>query len=182
MKRLLVLLSLIVICYDVDVEDCTDFEEQVIADCQALSSGSNICIYLDNKCISSYSECSQYNPSSGFDDKICKLIIPSDKLKKCVVGQDSDGKTICKEQEKECADHNHKDNCIELYAGDDKRCVLLANSKCEAHYDDCTKANQATCNSNIPKDTSKKCKWDTSCTETDRLCEDLISYNDNYIS
>lgn len=35
MKRLLVLLSLIVICYIDGVEDCSGFETQVIAGCQA---------------------------------------------------------------------------------------------------------------------------------------------------
>ena len=58
---------------------------------------------------------------------------------------------------------------------------FISNGKCEAHYDVCANANQDTCNSNIPKDTSKKCKWDTSCIETDRLCEDLIDYNDIHI-
>jgi hypothetical protein len=64
------------------VEDCSGFETQVIAGCQALGSGSDICIFSDNKCISSYTECSQYNPATGFDDKTCKLIIPSNGLKK----------------------------------------------------------------------------------------------------
>jgi len=179
-----VLLSLIVICYNDDVEDCTGFETQVIAGCQALGSGSDICIFLDNKCIPSYSytECSQYKPETGFNDKICELITPSDGTKKCVVVPDNDGKKKCEEQDKECADHNIRDNCKDLKAGGDKRCVLVANDKCEAHYDDCTKANQATCNSNIPKNTSKKCKWTTSCTETDRLCEDYIDYDDKYIN
>ena len=65
MKRLLVLLSLIVICYIDGVEDCSGFETQVIAGCQALGSGSDICIFSDIKCISSYTECSQYNPATG---------------------------------------------------------------------------------------------------------------------
>ena len=83
MKRLLVLLSLIVICYNVDVEDCTGFETKVIEGCQALGSVSDICIFLDNKCIpsNSYTKCADYNPETGFNDKICKLIIPSDGKK-----------------------------------------------------------------------------------------------------
>ena len=85
---------------------------------------------------------------------------------------------------KECADYDSKDNnCINLQAGENQRCVLLSDGKCQPHYEECSQVSgQNSCNSNIPKDTSKKCVWDGSCGETDRLCEDYITYNDKYIN
>ena len=85
MKLALLLLALISLIFSAHTDDCSSFSPQVIAECEALSSGSTKCIYSGNQCISSYTECSNYAPESGFDDATCTRIIPSDPLTKCIV-------------------------------------------------------------------------------------------------
>ena len=183
MKRLLILLSILAICYNTTFNDCTGFNTAIESGCSALGSGTNVCIWSNSKCIQSYTNCEDYNPASGFDDATCKLISPPDRLYKCVVKISGSTKT-CDQELKECADYDSKDNnCINLKAGENQRCVLLNDGKCQSHYDDCSQVTgQNSCYSNIPKDTSKKCVWNGSCGETDRLCEDYITYNDKYIN
>ena len=60
---------------------------------------------------------------------------------------------------------------------EDKRCVFT-NGKCEAHYNECSKASQNECNDNIPQDSKKKCNWDSSCQEKYRECNNYIIYTD----
>lgn len=183
MKRLLILLSSLAICYNTTAhDDCTSFNTALVNGCSALGSVSDICIWSNSKCIPSYTNCEDYRPASGFDDATCELISPSESKYKCIVKINAEGTKICDKELKECADHDSKDNCIDLKAGENQRCVLL-NGKCQSHYDDCSQVtDQNICNSNIPKDTSKKCVWNGSCGETDRLCEDYITYNDKYIN
>ena len=76
MKLALLLLALISLTFSVPTDDCSSFSPQVIAGCEALSSGSTKCIYSGNQCISSYTECSNYAPTTGFDDATCTRIIP----------------------------------------------------------------------------------------------------------
>ena len=183
MKRLIILLALITICHNAD--DCTDFESQVITSCEALgsSSGSNICIYSDNRCIPSFKECSDYNPSTSFVDSTCTLITPSDGKYKCVVKADGSTKKTCEPELKVCAEHDANDDCINLKAETGQRCVLF-NGQCKAHYETCSELSKETCSANIPKDTSTKCVWNSqsnSCGPSDRVCEDYIVYEDKYL-
>ena len=79
MKRLLILLSILAICYNRTFDDCTGFNTAIESGCSALGSGTNICIWSNSKCIQSYTNCEDYNPASGFDDATCKLISPPDR-------------------------------------------------------------------------------------------------------
>ena len=179
MKLALLLLALISLPFSAPTDDCSSFSPQVIAGCEALSSGSTKCIYSGNQCISSYTECTNYAPASGFDDATCTRIIPTDPLKKCIVKTEGSTKS-CVPELKKCSDHT-SDDCISLQAGDGQRCLLLEGGKCEAHYNDCTQLTsqgEAKCVANIPNDKSKMCAWSSNaCAPTDRTCEKYIVYS-----
>ena len=180
MKLALLLLALISLIFSAHTDDCSSFSPQVIAECEALSSGSTKCIYSGNQCISSYTECSNYAPESGFDDATCTRIIPSDPLTKCIVKTEGSTKT-CIPELKKCSDHTSEDGCINLQAGEGQRCLLLEGGKCEAHYNDCTQLTsqgEAKCVANIPNDKSKMCTWSSNaCAQSDRTCEKYIAYS-----
>ena len=83
----------------------------------------------------------------------------------------------CVSKKKTCEQTTDETICPKLDAGEDKRCVFT-NGKCEAHYNECSKASQNECNDNIPQDSKKKCNWDSSCQEKYRECNNYIIYTD----
>ena len=152
MKKLILLITLITLVHSQDIY-CTDtgaIEKQI---CESIKIGEkNACAYSTSTstCKEGYTKCEDYNPSSNFDESTCTNIKPSDLNYKCVVQNKNSGKS-CVTELKECSEYNTNTarNCIELKAGDGKRCVLI-NSKCEAHKDECNGLEQKDCADNIP--------------------------------
>ena len=183
MKKLILLITLIAIGHSQDTYDCTDTYSIKKQICESIKiNGKNACAYssLTSTCSEGYTKCEDYNPESGFTDSKCTSINPSDSNYKCKVQGEGNAKS-CVTELKECSEYaTLGDNCIDLKAGDGKRCVLY-NGNCKAHKDECNGLAQIECENNIPKSNTKKCKWSSnSCTSVDRLCEDLISYSDKY--
>ena len=181
MKLALILPALISFAFISSTDDCSSFYPQVVSECEALSSGTTKCIYSGNQCLSSYNECTDYAPTTGFDEATCTRIIPTDPKKKCIVKTETSGKT-CISESKKCSDHTSNDDCINLEAGEGQRCLLVENQRCEAHYNECsqlTSQGETKCVANIPNDKTKMCSWSNgACAETDRTCEKYIFYSD----
>ena len=176
MKRLLLLFTLFaIITSQSGIEDCSSFESSIALACSSLGNTDNRCYYTEGQCKSSLHKCEDYNPSSNFDDQSCTSIIPDDyQMVECVV--DGNPKK-CVPKKKSCEKTTDETVCPKLEAGTDKRCVFT-NGKCEAHYNECSKASQSECNKNIPQNNQKKCNWDSSCQEKDRECNRYITYTD----
>ena len=177
MKRLLLLFTLFaIITSQSGIEDCSSFESSIALACSKLGNTDNRCYYTEGQCKSSLHKCEDYNPSSNFDDQSCTSIIPDDyQTVECVV--DGNPKK-CVPKKKSCEQTTDETVCPNLEAGTDKRCVFT-NGKCEAHYNECSKASQNECNNNIPQNSKMKCNWDSSCQEKDRECNKYITYTDS---
>ena len=181
MKKLILLITLIALGHSQDTYKCKDTQDIEKQICESIKiNEKNACAYSGSTCSEGYTKCEDYNPESGFTDSTCTSINPSDSNYKCKVQGEGNAKSCVKEL-KECSEYaTLGGNCIDLKAGDGKRCVLY-NGNCEAHKDECNGLPQNKCENNIPKLNTKKCKWSSnSCTSVDRLCEDLISYSDKY--
>ena len=176
MKRLLLLFTLFaIITSQSGIEDCSSFESSIALACSSLGNTDNRCYYTEGQCKSSLHKCEDYNPSSNFNDQSCTSIIPDDyQMVECVV--DGNPKK-CVPKKKSCEQTTDETVCPNLEAGTDKRCVFT-NGKCEAHYNECSKASQNECNNNIPQNSKMKCNWDSSCQEKDRECNKYITYTD----
>ena len=177
MKRLLLLFTLFaIITSQSGTDDCSSFESSIVSACSSLTNTYNRCYYSDGQCKSSLRKCEDYNPSSDFNDESCKSIIPDDYQEvECVVEENP---KKCVSKKRTCEQTTDENICPKLDAGEDKRCVFT-NGKCEAHYNECSKASKNECNDNIPQDSKKKCNWDSSCQEKDRECKNYITYTDS---
>ena len=80
---------------------------------------------------------------------------------------------VCESLIKSAYDDCSAFTCSKLSVGTGEKC-LLTNSQCEVHYDSCQSITDGTkCESNIlSSEPYSKCTWGTSCTKTNRLCED----------
>ena len=184
MKKLLLILALFALIStdEVEIDPCsTNYENLLKTTCESLShSDSSQCVYSNSQCKEAYLSCSNYAPtgSESFNDGTCRSILPSDVNYKCIVQSSGNTKT-CVSQKKSCSEHDSRDTCIYLEAGDNQRCVLLTNGQCIAHYDSCEGLGKDKCDTNFPKDKSKRCIWSgNSCTEKDKECED---YGSNWL-
>lgn len=177
MRKYIILLALFALI-KADSDTCTTgYADSLQNACRALSTDSIKCTLIGANCDVKYSACSDYNPESGFDRSVCTSIIPSDIKKKCVVKTEG-GKSVCREDDKVCTDgDNDQTNCVTYKAGEeDQRCVYLPSTgKCEAHYEECSKATSS-CADNIPRDHKKNCKIgaDSNCVEFGRTCEEGV--------
>ena len=177
----LLFLALITFIYSDSSDECSGFLNAVKSGCEALSPSSTPkCVYSENQCISGYTECTQYTPAAGsFDDATCTKIIPSDSKYKCVVNGKGTSKT-CSQELKSCSECSAITDCTSLKAGENQRCLLVENERCEAHYQDCaslTSQGQTKCEANIPNDKTKMCSWSSNtCGPVDRTCEKYIFY------
>ena len=180
MKKLILLFTLIAIGHSQDTYDCSDSSSIKKQICESIEiNNKKACAYSGLKCTEGYTKCEDYNPQSGFTDKTCTDINPSDSKYKCVVQTKNSVKSCVKEL-KECSEYPTAGNCTDLKAEDGKRCVLY-NGECKAHKDECTGLTQNDCENNIPKSNTKKCKWNSgSCTSVDRECDEHIFYQDKY--
>ena len=178
MKKAILILSFIVFI-SADTDPCSNFDSTVSTYCRALTTATTKCTYSGNQCVQDYYECNEYAPTSGFEDAKCKGIIPSDHLYMCEVKTEGGNKS-CQQRLKKCSEHTSNDICVELQAGDGQRCLLIENTRCEAHYNDCsslTSLGKAKCEANIPNDKSKICSWSSdACSTTDRYCEKYLQY------
>lgn len=159
-------------------KECRDLSE---TECKSAPFLNNLnlgddkrCLYLNDICNLHYNSCT--NPALNSEAK-CINNIPSDIKKKCK-WEDS-----CKEVFKECKDLTETE-CLSsdfnIGLDETKRCVFY-NGKCDLHYNSCTNEalnDQDKCKNNIPSDNRKKCKWDSSCKEDDRLCADFIVFKE----
>lgn len=165
--------------------ECSDFEAIIRKKCNDLSSPGEYCYYSDNECKVWYQDCEDYNPDNNFNDNICTKINPSNSLKKCVVKNDEydENKKWCVSENKKCEDHNYKDECVELEADTNKRCVLF-NGECKAHFDDCSVNSlndKEICEKNIPRAKGNQCIWNelsSICQAESRKCKDYIEFLD----
>ena len=135
--------------------------------CQGLNYNStNGCEFINNKC--------QIKPNcnaAGNNRQMCNSIKLTDNSKKCEIQSN-----LCTEVTKTCTEYEKgKNNCEYLSSGEsNKRCVLDKNGICKAHYNLCNKADQQTCEGNIPNDSSKKCIWkDETCQEVSKTCNEV---------
>lgn len=150
MNKICLLFSILFLCYKtINAEnDCSDFELIKKQQCESITYSDYHCMYSDNKCIESYTTCTQYNPQSNFVDSTCKEIIPNWQ-QKCIVEIQADGTKKCVVADRECKDHTINDSCVNLKADNDKRCVLI-NDKCIEHSDRCNDLTKEECEENIP--------------------------------
>lgn len=161
----LALLSYIV-CSDIF---CSDFEYIKKTTCEQITFSNETytgCSFIEDKCTPFYKECDEYK---GSNETICNLISPSNSLGKCVlIGNE------CEEYQKECSEYTGNGDCTELDPGDESksRCILV-NDKCKSHFLDCRDADSKSCDTNIPLNPNKKCKWENdACQTIDKNCED----------
>lgn len=77
-----------------DFDCASDFERYKNLACYQLSNSDQYCQLVDNECREWYKKCEDYNPSSNFDEEICKKIVPSTLNKKCSVKTEGGSKTV----------------------------------------------------------------------------------------
>jgi len=177
---LIILFALIPICYNTETT-CSGFDNLLRTNCQNIRPASGTCMYLANQCVQAYTTCTDYAPTTGFDESICKALSTTTPRKKCGVVT-SDGTKTCVEVDKTCEELSTKNDCIEGVTQENSRCLFVGDidPKCELHYDSCENTALNTkekCGANIPKDKSKYCTWSgSSCTSENRKCEDFIVY------
>ena len=184
MKNIL-LLILITLCAFSYTDDCSNaFSLEGICNIYSIGSTSK-CTYSEGKCVQGYFECSQYAPNSNFDDNICTSIIPSNSQKECIP-EGTGTNRRCVEKTLKCEKFKNIADCLSLAVDDSskQRCVIVDRTKCETHYMNCADASSSgICNKNIPNDNSKKCQWSSNrCQETERTCDDFITFSDSSIS
>ena len=123
--------------------------------------------------------------NSNFNDRICTSIIPSNSQKECIPEGTGTSKR-CVEETLKCEKFKYIADCLSLAVGDSskQRCVIVDRTKCETHYMNCADAtSEEICNKNIPNNNNKKCKWSSNrCQETERTCDDFITFTDDIIS
>lgn len=180
MRILIILFALIPICYNTETT-CADFNARLSTACQNIIPSSGTCIYLANQCVQAYTTCTDYAPTTGFDESICKALTTTTARKKCGVVITDDIKT-CEEVDKTCEELYTKEDCLEGVTQENSRCLFVGGilPKCELHYDSCENTALDTkekCEANIPKVPTDYCTWSgSSCTSANRKCEDYIIY------
>ena len=88
-KHLFITLSLLCIKAIIteDFNCFSNFEKVKELSCNGLSdtNSGQYCRLIDNECRDWYKSCEDYEPTSGFEDEICKKIVPTTFNKKCSV-------------------------------------------------------------------------------------------------
>ena len=184
MKKLIVLFTLIYLCYSLD--DCTNFDTFASTACASFTNTSFSCYFSGGKCLANYNDCNKYapNPNTNFVDSECTKIVPPVPNYKCGVITDS-GTKKCERVLKNCDEWTTSDTCTSLKADNNKRCVFIDDTKCEAHFDECSNAPVSQCSTNIPKDVEKKCvlsEGGTACEPKERTCSDFQIFIDTDFS
>ena len=181
-KHILLLILKLLFLFQIIISEtdvCTsNFEIKKAELCSQLSTSEKLCYFINDECKDWFKECSEYSPTSDFDENICQKITPSNNLKKCQV-QTKEGTKSCIEVDKTCTDFSDN-TCFDLILGSDKRCVLI-NGKCEEHYNSCEGLSKENCSNNIPSINSKRCIWNDStsnCDSKDRQCQEFILYSE----
>ena len=164
---------------------CSDFEKYKKDQCESLVASENKkCNLINGKCISSYLECSDYT-SETINENICKSIIPSEPLYKCIVQNNKCIQAL--RQSNEYLEET-EEICKKLEPGVNKRYIFI-NNKCELHYNKCedykVNVQKNICENNIPSkerygynydDYLTKCVYNNGlCKSEKRTCTDLKS-------
>ena len=183
--QLILIFAFVSYCFTQSDECTTEFESRLQSKCTSIDT---TCRFTDNE----NQRCLPKN-SCGIaeNDDDCRKIIPDNyHKKKCSWELKEEGGTAreCKEVDKVCTDYNLAVNGIEISGDDcgelkadsnDEKCQLSWDNTynryiCTSHFKQCSKASDAKCNTNIPEDLDKKCKYDNTkdpkCTTEKRLC------------
>ena len=122
---------------DILEDDCSYFEDYKKFYCEILDAGdvNKKCSFVDNKCISTYKKCEDYN--ENVQKNICESITFSDEPEKKCVFKDNN----CVEEQRKCSDFKLGlepiSNCPKLISSDDKKICIFKNNKCEEQYRNC---------------------------------------------
>lgn len=165
-------------------DDCSDFEEVKFDSCRRLRPVDNnkICSLINNKCVSTYKNCEDYNDGNIQKD-ICESIIPENYITdKCVFSGNK-----CNTEQRFCSDFKVGAepiiNCEFLKAKDSKKRCLFFNDQCIEQYihcEDYKENNKEICESILLYDLGEtdiynKCVLEGGkCITKERLCEDCI--------
>ena len=155
-------------------KSCSTFQSDYYSSeiCSELSTevSSKSCIFYNNKCLETYTNCEDYNEAVNKD--ICESIIPKNYINtKCVY---SNGE--CVEQRKKCDEYNINlliNKCENISPGFTKKCVYFdyfcyERSKSCLDYKD-EEVNQEICESSPVSSFNKKCSYN----KEKKRCEEI---------
>lgn len=174
-------------CLTEDDTCSTSFKEKMNTQCYNINKTS--CRNDDNL------GCYPIGCSKATDEDSCRYTLPENinNLKKYKCSWERIGTTSnyeCKEVLKTCTDYNMvydrtypygEDICTDLYAGENKECVLISKGQCVPRSKNCdaggtetTGGSEYSCNRIELSDFKKKCVWDEYPTSTSpKTCHDV---------
>ena len=172
-SQITLFLLFVLLFNDIKSDICTkNYQLMLQTYCGHSLNDTHQCRYYNDKCISTYRECSSY---TGQDETICGSIILHDNYRKCII---KDNK--CTEVKRSSCEEYIEGNkeCSSFYDSSNKKYCTMINNKCQTHYKYCnefeTDVNEEKCIANIPKSIENKCIWKNSqCREVSRDCKEF---------